>query len=346
MSSDRFPPVLSARSGRLARLRRALLVSSLFLWVIPAAGQRGPYISLDVVIYLEGQRQPYNKEVTVILRDGWGNVESGETTDRGYVQLTVTGAGTHRLIVTGTEIERYDEEFNFDTLMGRSKTILVQPRKTFAKKGPQDLVVDSARLRVPKEAEKEFERAQKAWNEKKLQDAKAHLMNALHIFPQYSDAYAALGELELLLGDRPAGRRDLETAIRLNPDHAQASRSLAEILIGEKRYVEAEPLLLVSLRKRPEDPWALSYAALSELQQKRLEDAVAMAQRVHSLPHQQYASAHMIAGRALELLNRPNDAAAEYRAYLAEAPAGDNAERARSALQRISAATQPAQEGR
>jgi predicted Zn-dependent protease len=144
-----------------------------------------------------------------------------------------------------------------------------------------------------------------------------------------------LGELELLMGDPAGGRRDLETATRLNPYHAEASRRLAEILVGENRYTEAEPLLQVSLRKHPDDPWALSYAALGELQQRKLEEAAATARKVHSLPHQQYASAHMIAARALELLNFPDQAAAEYNTYLAEAPAGDNAERARAALKRL-----------
>src|SRR5262249_40392697 len=136
MSSGWFPPVATTR---LASMRWALPALPCLLSLILGASsasamQRGPYVRLDIILYLEGQRQPYDKEVTITLRDGWGNVESAETTDRGYAQLTVTGAGNHRLLVTGTEIERYDEEFNLDTMMGRSLTIQLQPRKTSIKK--------------------------------------------------------------------------------------------------------------------------------------------------------------------------------------------------------------------
>ncbi len=96
------------------------------------------------------------------------------------------------------------------------------------------------------------------------------------------------------------------------------------------------------LRSHPDDAWALSFAALGQFTEGKFEEAAASARRVHILPHQEYASAHMIAGRALERLRRPEVAATEYRLYLAEAPNGPNAEHARAALARLASETQGA----
>src|SRR5207245_330041 len=146
-----------------------------------------------------------------------------------------------------------------------------------------------------------------------------------------------LGEVELQMKDREAGRRDLQKAIQLNSTNVPACRKLAELFIGENNYAAAEPLLHISLRDQPLEPWALSYAALGELVQGRFADAVANAQKVHTVFHRGFESAHMIAAQALEMLHRPAEAGAEYQLYLSEAPKGQNAERARSALQRLSA---------
>jgi len=141
-------------------------------------------------------------------------------------------------------------------------------------------------------------------------------------------------------GEREEGRRDLQKAIQLNRNNTPACRRLAELFIAENNYVAAEPLLQTSLRDRPLDPWALSYAALGELQQDRFADALANAQKVHTVAHQGFESAHLIAAQALESLKRPAEARAEYQLYVSEAPTGQHVERAKTALQRLSPATQ------
>lgn len=316
-----------------------LLASCVLSAAVPGRAQRGGAILLDIVIMLEGEREPYNKQVTVTLRDGWGNIEGGATTDKGYVQLVANGDGVHRLLIVGPEIEMYDEEFSLDATGGGTHTAFVQPRRSVIKiVGPKaGEAVSSARLQVPKNAVREFEKARKAWRRNKRLEAKEHLKKAIRLYPRYDDAFSALGELELQDGEREAARRDLATALQLNPNHANAAHQLGQILVAETKYAEAEPLLQVWLRSHPADAWALSFAALGLMMEGRFEEAATSARRVHSLPHQEYASAHLVAGRALEHLRRFDAAAAEYRLYLAEAPNGPNVEHARAALARLAA---------
>ncbi len=320
----------------------ALLASCLLSPAVPCRAQRGGGVLLDIVIMLEGEREPYNKPVTVTLRDGWGNIEGGATTDKGFVQIVANGDGVHRLLIVGPEIEMYDEEFSLDPTAGGTHTVFVQPRSSVIRSAsPKDGgTVSSARLQIPKNAVKEFEKARKAWRKNKRLEAKEHLQKAIRLYPRYDDAFSALGELELQDGEREAARRDLTTALQLNPNHADAARQLGKILVAETKYAEAEPLLQVWLRSHPADAWALSFAALGLMTEGKYEEAAASAQRVHSLPHREYASAHLIAGRALERLRRLQAAATEYRLYVAEAPSGPNAEHARAALARLASTTQ------
>jgi len=296
---------------------------------------------IDIVIMLEGEREPYNKSVTVTLRDGWGNIEGGATTDKGYVQFIANGDGLHRLLIVGPEIEMYDEEFTLET-PEHTHTVFVQPRRTTIKVGVPKAgeAVSSGQLQAPKNAVKELEKAQAALRKNNRREAEERLRKAISLYPRYDDAFSTLGELELQNGDREGARRDLTKALQLNPRHAVAAHTLGQILVAEAQYAEAEPFLQVWLRSHPGDTWALSFAALGQMTQGKYQEAAAAAQRVHSLPHQEYASAHVIAGRALEHLGRWDDAAAEYRLYLAEAPNGPNAGQARTALARVASALQ------
>jgi len=318
-----------------------LLASHLFSAAVLGRAQRGG-VMVDVVIMLEGEREPYNKPVTVTLRDAWGNVERASSTDKGFVQLVANSAGLHRLLIVGPEIEMYDEDLSLDGTFEPTRTVFVQPRRAVIKIANPKAgeTVPSVRLQVPKNAAREFEKARNAWRKHNRSEAKEHLKSAIRLYPRFDDAFSALGEMELQEGDHEAARRDLAAALQLNPNHAEAARNLGQILVAETKYAEAEPLLQVWLRSHPGDAWALSFAALGQMTQEKFEEAAASAQKVHSLPHQEFASAHLIAGRALEHSRRFDAAAAEYRLYLAEAPNGPNAGPARAALARLASPKQ------
>ncbi len=87
--------------------------------------------------------------------------------------------------------------------------------------------------------------------------------------------------------------------------------------------------------------WALTNAAHAELQLHRFKEAAEHAQRVHALPHDGLANAHVIAGYALEALGQQQEAAEQWRLYLKEDPKGPNAKRAMEAVARLTKAPLP-----
>ena len=64
----------------------------------------------------------------------------------------------------------------------------------------------------------------------------------------------------------------------------------------------------------------------------KYDQAIQLSRKVHSMPHENFAVAHYIAGMAFQAKNELTDAAVEYRQYLKEAPQGKSADNARNAL--------------
>ncbi len=307
----------------------------------PGLPQTAPpnVVFLQVTVSIEGESHPTDTEITVASVNEWGETEAFETTRQGVVQFPVK-PGLHRLRVTGPEIEQYDDELLVDSNAMAAVAVQVRRKRPLQEGSAAVGLVPAVRLKIPRNAEKLYKKALEEMERQELAGARAHLLKAVETYPEYDLAWNALATLELKTGRPDLARRHLEKAIALNNSYADACRKLAAILLSEHSYAEARFALERSLRAQPGDPWALSYLALVELLTGRAPEAVQHAQKVHTLAHSGYASAHLIAAQALENLGRTQDAIAEYRLYLVEDPSGPNAARAREAWERLAAANQ------
>ena len=149
-------------------------------------------------------------------------------------------------------------------------------------------------------------------------------------------AYNGLGIVEMQLKNTDAAKLAFSKAIELNPKYAEAQRNLARIFLSEKNSSEALPLLKASLETES-DVWALSNAAYLQLQAHNFDEALAFAQKVHTLPHPNMPYSHMVAAYAAEGLGKNDIAQKELHLYLDEDPKGPNVGRAQQELSRLSA---------
>jgi len=324
-----------ARPGKNLHLR--ILCVLLLLVSFPAFAQFAR-VALQVIIMREGDKLPLSERVTVTLRDDWGNVVRSQDTTEGFVRFDVR-SGLYRLEVSGAGIETYFGDFKIDSPTPTwSETVYVRPKRTALAATSSSQPVPAVRLHIPRKANDEYRKAQTALSKNDADAARLHLNQAIALYADYDLAYFALGKLELTAGHRDQAWTDFQRAVKLNDAFGEAHRELAKILLADKNYSAAEPALLASLRSEPGDLWTLSFTALTEFELGKFADAVACASRVHASKHAGYASVHLIAGKSLEALHRPEEAGAEYRQYLAEDPQGSNAERAREALAQLTGA--------
>jgi protein O-GlcNAc transferase len=105
---------------------------------------------------------------------------------------------------------------------------------------PRGDLVSVSRLRIPAKAIKEYERAQKAFQQNDVQASADHLQKALHIYPDFVQAHNALGVRFIQLGDFQRALAEYELAESLDPGNAQTHQNLSFALLLLNRNQEAE----------------------------------------------------------------------------------------------------------
>jgi tetratricopeptide (TPR) repeat protein len=285
-----------------------------------------------------------NMSIRVVLQNEDGTEVAENSPDgEGVVKFTVLGVvfnsatGTqsfpiYKLIVRGPDIE---EQFLENLQPGLAdRVVTIELHRKGEKREPGGLVSTSA-LKIPRKAESQWNKGSKALAKHKLRDARHYFEKAIAIYPQYDAAYNSLGVTKVMLGEKEAGKKDIEHALAINDHFALAYVNLARLLAGDKDYDGAARALQRSLSIEPLNPDALSLLCQYDVLRGSYAEVPALAQKLHSVPHDGDALGHFAAGNALEHLNRPTEAIFEYMLFMQEAPTDKLAASAKEAVDRL-----------
>ncbi len=328
---------------------RLLVVVALFVLAacgtcLPQGLNRPRPVRLRVNVTYQGGQTKVNY-ATVELMDAVGGssaLDKQLTDQDGRVEFnTITGA--HRIRITGADFQPFEGDFEIVPTESYHVENFGVRRKPEGRTASAEAMntIPAIRLKIPDNARKEFEKGSKAMEEQRWQESRKHFQAAVDLYPDYDLAYNGLGVACSQLNDTPAARKAFLKATELNDKFPGAQRNLARILLSEHNYHEVASLLNRSLNVEPTNAWALTNAAYAELELHRFKEAAAHALRVHGLPHDGLANAHVIAGYALEALGQQQEAAEQWKLYLKEDPKGPNAKRAQDAVARLTKSSQP-----
>jgi tetratricopeptide (TPR) repeat protein len=143
----------------------------------------------------------------------------------------------------------------------------------------------------------------------------------------------------LKLNQGPQAVEAFRTAIQLDENQLQASAYLGQFYYENKDYKQAEPCLLRAAVADPKNAQVLMALANTQLKNGEADQALASAQKVHSLAdHQKYAIVHLIAAEVLSGKGDNQKVADEYRLFLQEAPSSPMAARVKDALATLTSA--------
>ena len=278
--------------------------------------------------------------IAVIASSG-GTVAEASPDGEGNAVFSVQGAiqsgntiefPAYNIRVFGPEI---DEAWLERVRPGQGDSLVtIRIHRKGEKKGAGGLVSVAA-LKIPGKARKEFERGQKYLSKNKYPAARVSFQKAIAIYPQYYEAYNALGVTLMKLNDTTGGRKAFESAIRVNDKFAPAYVNLARVLGSAKEYDAAAADLQRSLSIEPLNPEALSLLCQYDVLRGSYAEVPGLAQKLHSIPHDGQALAHFAAGNALEHLNRPTEALYEYMLFMKEDPTSKLSSEAKSAVDRL-----------
>jgi len=123
---------------------------------------------------------------------------------------------------------------------------------------------------------------------------------AVEIDPNYADAWALIALAETALRWRvgrqggDGGLAAAERALVLNPDLAEAHAVKARILCEETRFVEADREIEIALRLDPESYQVNRSAALLRFRENQIEEAAAHWEKAMTLEEDDFGSAGML----------------------------------------------------
>jgi len=301
-----------------------------------------PGPEIQVRITYEDDR-PVRMQLRVELLNDTGLMTAQAVSDQdGRASFQVTGRGTFRVRVAGNDIEDTTSEvIQLDQDTG-SRMVFIRVKlkadavQSTAAKG-SSAVTSAAQLQVPPDAQKAFNRGVSAWQNKDYAKAAQEFEKSVAIYPKFDLAYNNLGVMYAHLNQEDKALAAFQKSVELNDKNADADRNLARMMLRAKDFARAQDLLNKSLAIDPMNPGSLTMLAIVEIERDMLDEALATARKVHTVPHEGYALAHFVAGQALERKQDYQQASVEYELYLKESPNGPEAPAVKNALARLTA---------
>ncbi|MCI0349317.1 MAG: tetratricopeptide repeat protein [Acidobacteriales bacterium] len=292
---------------------------------------------IRVRVMFEDDRPVPNMVNVVLMSTQGANVSETFTDDTGHVVFRGVRAGSYYLRARGLEVEETTGPvFGIlprETLHSESLYVRKKEAPTGAGNTPLgQSTVHVSDLNVPREAEKRYQKGLEALRKDAPEKAKVLFEEAISRHPNYASAFNALGVAFMRLGKSEDGKVAFEKAISLDGRFSLPYLNLGMMAMSENRVDDALDQLSKCVANDPLNTDALSRLAYVELLTGKLDRAVANARKVHTVPHEGFEISHLIAARALRKKQLRDEAIAEYRLFLKEAPTSATSPQARQEL--------------
>jgi len=259
---DQLRPELHVpRSARSGSAGHNLTGLTLLIWLtlpVSAAAQIGRVVDLNGQVRTD--QGVAVREATVRLETQEGElVEQKPVTTAGQFFFSNIPKALYVLTVTADGFETYRETLNMAEGADQyDVSITLVPANKLPR--PQSELPALSDAQVPKDARRDYEKAEKAIASRKYGEARKQLQAAVAQYPCYARAQTKLG----LVMSQQKDYKDAEAAFRksisCDAGYVDAYLELGQLLNAEKRFGESEPVLEGGLRQSPAS-WQFYYEA-------------------------------------------------------------------------------------
>ncbi|HEX5707443.1 MAG TPA: tetratricopeptide repeat protein [Pyrinomonadaceae bacterium] len=193
-----------------------------------------------------------DKRVKVRISGSSGHTLFAWTDDNGNFVFRRLAGGTYHLTVdAGPEFQTATETVDIFTRGANSVTQPVYIQLRYREKGAEKTgTVNAGLAGVPKNALKEYEKAQRAAREGDGKRAVESLRKAVELYPEFMLAFNDLGLVYFRLNQLDDAAEALRTAIKLAPENTTPVLNYGIVLFYQKQYAQAEEQLRAVLKKR------------------------------------------------------------------------------------------------
>jgi tetratricopeptide (TPR) repeat protein len=280
-----------------------------------------PVPSMVMVQLLSSQRTPIDERMT---------------DDNGHVSFIGVRPGSYFLRAHGVDVE--DTTGSSFVIMPRqhihmeSLSVRRKPQANANQSLPGQPIVHVPDPNVPRNAGKNYGKGMDALRKGSLERAKTLFEEAISQHPLYASAHNSLGVTYMRMGKPQEGRAAFEKAVSLDDRFALPYLNLGMLAMEENRLPDAQSHLSKCVANDPANADGLARLAYVELLMGNVDNAIVNARKVHAVPHQGFEHSHIVAARALRAKQMHNEALAEYKQFLSEAPSSPTAATARKEM--------------
>ena len=327
--------------ARIKPLRKLALTELLvFLLASPLIGQEMSSVAREanIVGRVRTDRGTVVKSATVRLEtvDGQRVAEQPVNT-AGEFYFSFVPKREYVLVVTAEGFETYRETIDTsESSNDIAKNVTLSPAPRIDQQDAPPPALSDAN--APKEAKREYEKAQRALESHKLGEARKHLEAAIGLYSCYARAQTDYG---LLLSEQKHYKDSeaaLRTSIKCDPGYLDAYTALGALLNAEKRYDEAAAALEQGVRQAPgswQFHFQLGVAEYGLKQYDEAEQQYRKAQSLTSTPNPE------LNAKLADVYLRKNEfpkAYAEMQNYLKAEPEGPLAPRIKDIIKQMESA--------
>ena len=313
----------------------AILFTMIMLaWVLPCAAQdhsRGTASISGKVITLD-DRPAGNARVEARDAMTGATVQSTYTNQAGQFEINNLPAGRYSVVaVSGLDQAQQD----IPVSQASDSIILRLPRMGSA--APGDNTVSVQHMMVPGKAQSALKHAREALARQRMEEAWKQVAKALAIYPQYAEALALRGILQLDQKNVDGARTDLEEAIKDDPGYAMAYVILGAAYNLQSQFDSAVRTLDRGVALSPTSWQGYYELGKAYLGQGDFEGSLRQLDKAQEFAPKAYAPLHLVKAHALLGLKDYTSAVTELEAYLANSPKGEGSDQARDTLQKVRA---------
>jgi Flp pilus assembly protein TadD len=189
-------------------------------------------------------------------------------------------------------------------------------------------------LLAPK-AKESFDKALKALNDNKLDQAEKHLDEAAKLAPNHPDVLYLQGVLSLRKGDFAKAQAALETASQIDPNNSKTLSALGMAYVDQGKYEQSVPILEHSLQLEA-NAWDAHWTlAKAYYHQQNYDGALKESQEALSGSHGAAPDIELLLAQSLTAVGKYDEAAETLRTFLKNHPKDPGADKARHWLDRL-----------
>src|SRR4051812_35687651 len=319
----------------------SLFAATILLHVGAIQAQQLPVRNFDrsmntlTVTVRDGKNRPVadaRVEIRTML-GGVGSVPSGYTNQAGIFEASNVGDGQYE-VTAQKNLTQASERVEVGGGMGMVALKLGEQQVSDAGNATS---VSVAQYKVPKKAREEFKKAQAAVDERKVEEARKHVVKALEIHPDFAEALTLRGIMHLEEQNSEAAIADLDHAIKADGGYVLAYLALGAAFNLTQRYDEALRTLDRGVALNPQSWQAYFEIGKAEVGKADYAAAIRSLDKAESLAQGKYPLIHLAKAHAMLALKNYPDAMNELQAFIDQAPKAPQADNARETLQQVRA---------